>query len=96
MHTERVTYLTNAEQKAALEAFAKARGESVGSVLREAASRYMAEPDDDGGEAELDMLVTELEAAVPRWNAKLDKMFATIDRANATVDEALAKVEALK
>ncbi len=45
MQTARVTYLTNAAQKAALEAFAKARGESVGSVVREATSTYMAEAD---------------------------------------------------
>lgn len=96
MQTERVTYLTNAEQKAALEAFAKARGESVGNVLREAAARYMAEPDGDDENAAFDALVRELEEAVPRWNARLDRMFATIDRANATVDAALARVEATK
>ena len=39
MQTERVTYLTTAEQKAALEAFAKARGESVGNVVREATAK---------------------------------------------------------
>ena len=43
MQTERVTYLTSAEHKAALEAFAKARGESVGNVVREATTSYMAE-----------------------------------------------------
>ena len=45
MQTERITYLTNAEQKAALEAFAKARGESVGNVVREATAEYMATAD---------------------------------------------------
>lgn len=96
MHTKRVTYLTNAEQKAALEAFARARGESVGNVLREAAARYIAAPESDDDNAAFDALVKELEEAVPRWNAKLDRMFANIDRANATVDAALARVEATK
>jgi hypothetical protein len=96
MQTERVTYLTNAEQKAALEAFAKARGESVGSVLREAAARYIATPDSDDDNEAFEALVQELQEAVPRWNAKLDRMFATIDRTNATVDAALARVEATK
>lgn len=98
MHTERVTYLTNAEQKAALEAFAKARGESVGSVLREAAARYMAEPDDmsEAEEAALDMLAQELENAVPRWNAKMDSMEQSIAQARAAIREALARVEATK
>ncbi len=98
MHTERVTYLTNPEQKAALEAFAKARGESVGSVLREAASRYMAEPDDmtEAEEAALDMLARELEDAVPRWNAKMDSMEQSIAHARKAIRDALARVEATK
>jgi hypothetical protein len=99
MQTERVTYLTNAEQKAALEAFAKARGESVGSVLREAAARYMAEPEPEptaDEEAALEMLATELEAAIPRWNARFDSMEASINKARQAIDEALAAVEATK
>ncbi|MBX7480958.1 hypothetical protein [Qipengyuania qiaonensis] len=98
MQTERVTYLTNAEQKAALEAFAKARGESVGSVLREAAARYMAEPDDmsEAEEAALNMLSRELEEAVPRWNAKMDSIEASIAQARKAVREALERVEATK
>ena len=89
MHTERVTYLTNAEQKAALEAFAKARGESVGNVLREAAARYMAEPDPtptpDEEEA-LQLLAAQLQEAVPAMRASLERSIATIKRSNAEVD----------
>lgn len=89
MQTERVTYLTNAEQKAALEAFAKARGESVGSVLREAAARYMAEPDpaptSDEEEA-LKLLVAQLREAVPAMRASLERSIATIRKSNAEVD----------
>lgn len=96
MQTERVTYLSTAEHKAQLEAFAAARGESVGSVLREAASRYMSQPEDIAHEEEaaLELLADELEAAIPRWNAKFDSMEAALDHAHDAVRKALAEVEA--
>ncbi len=92
MHTERVTYLTNAEQKAALEAFAKGRGESVGSILREAAARYMSQPSEDtlAHEAELEALTTELEEAVPHMKASIDSMLADVAAARKAVAGALA------
>jgi hypothetical protein len=99
MQTERVTYLTSAEQKAQLEAFAKARGESVGNVLREAATRYIAQPADEdkaAEEAALALLLDELEAAIPKWNAKFDSMEASLDRAHMAIRKALAEVEATK
>jgi len=90
MHTERVTYLTNAEQKASLEAFARARGESVGSVLREATARYISQPPvSNGDDAALALLLDELEAAIPRWNAKFDSMEAALDHAHGEVRKAL-------
>ena len=70
--TERVTYLTSAERKSQLEAFAKARGESVGSVLRDAVSRYMAEPEPEptaDEEEALKLLLEELNVAVPKMRA---------------------------
>jgi hypothetical protein len=79
MQTERVTYLTSAEQKAALEAFAKARGESVGNVVREATARYIGQPN-EAEEAELAALVEEVNAAVPKMHASLERMIATLDR----------------
>lgn len=85
MQTERVTYLTDAEQKAALEAFAKSRGESVGSVLREAAARYIAQPSDEE-EAELAALVEQVNEAVPRINASLKEMSARIHKLRAESD----------
>lgn len=85
MHTERVTYLTNAEQKAALEAFAKARGESVGNVLREAAARYMAQPTEKE-EAELAALVEQVNEAIPKMNASLDRMQETLRRTHEEMD----------
>jgi hypothetical protein len=77
MQTERVTYLTSAEQKAALESFAKARGESVGNVLREAAMRYIAQPTASNEEEEaLKLLAKELNEAAPRIQASLDRTHA--------------------
>ena len=88
---QRVTYLTNAEQKAALEAFARARGESVGSVLREAAARYMAEPDrdelpTDEELAELSAIVQEVAKAVPEMRASLRRSIKCIEDSRIEID----------
>lgn len=83
--TERVTYLTNAEQKAALEAFAKARGESVGSVLREAVAEYMGQPSAEE-EAELIALTQQVNEAIPRMNAKLAAISESIQALRAEND----------
>jgi hypothetical protein len=97
MQTERVTFLTSRDHKAALDSFASRRGESVGNVVREATMRYIAEPPkDNGDEAALAMLLDELEAAIPKWNAKFDSMEASLDHAHAAVRQALADVEATK
>jgi hypothetical protein len=95
MQTERVTYLTSAEHKAQLEAFAKSRGESVGNVLREATMRYIAQPPESSASeaAAMDILLNELEDAIPKWNAKFDSMEANLDRAHNAVREALKQVE---
>jgi hypothetical protein len=98
MQTERVTFLTSRDHKAALDAFAFKRGESVGNVVREATAQFIAQPFDaaDADEAELTLLLEELEAAIPKWNAKFDSMEESLDHAHNAVREALAKVEALK
>jgi hypothetical protein len=44
MQTERVTFLTTPDHKAALDAFARENGMSVGHVVREATSRYIVDP----------------------------------------------------
>ncbi len=88
MQTERVTYLTSAEHKAALEAFAKARGESVGNVLREAASRYISEPViSDTEEEALKLLAKELNEAAPRIQASLDRTSKTLRDLHDEMDE---------
>lgn len=82
MQTERVTYLTTAEQKAALEAFAKANGKSVGNVVREATMSYMAEAP-LGDEEKMAILVTELNKALPAIEASFERMTAKLDETQA-------------
>lgn len=93
MQTERVTYLTTAEQKAALEAFAKARGESVGNVVREATARYIAQPHDTE-EAQLAVLVEQVNEAIPKMNAAMDEMQATLRNSHRDVDKLLRQMGA--
>ncbi len=71
MQTERVTFLTSPEHKAALDAFAKVSGMSVGHVLREAATRYVAEGEMDEDQR-LRLLTEELRDALPEMHAALD------------------------
>ena len=88
MHSERVTYLATADQKAALEKFARTRGESVGSVLREAVSEYMAQPTPQE-EAELAALVEQVNEAIPKMNASIDRMSETLRRSREKLDHFL-------
>jgi uncharacterized protein involved in tolerance to divalent cations len=89
MQTERVTFLATPDQKAALEAFAAANGKSVGHVVREATSRYIAEGD-VSEEEELALLVKELDQAVPAMIADIDRAIAAAEAANRHVDAYLA------
>jgi hypothetical protein len=87
MQTERVTYLTSADRKAQLEAFAKARGESVGNVVREATSRFISEPRDESEkEAELSALTDELEAALPEMREDFDAMLGSLRAMNDKIE----------
>lgn len=88
MHSERITYLATAEQKAALEAFAKARGESVGNVVREATARYITQPTDDE-EAELAAIVAEVARAVPEMQASLRRSAGMLEQARVDLDRKL-------
>lgn len=95
MQTERVTYLTSAEHKAQLEAFAKARGESVGNVLREAARQYIAQPRDPREEeAELAAMVVEVNKAIPKMEAALDEMSRKMRETHREVDRMLREMGA--
>jgi hypothetical protein len=98
MQTERVTFLTSRDHKAALDAFAASRGESVGSVVREATARYISQPPEakDSSEAALALLLDELEEAMPKWNAKFDSMESSLDHAHEEMLKALAAVESTR
>ena len=89
MQTERVTFLTTPDHKAALDAFAADNGKSVGHVVREATSRYLAEGEVDEEEA-LALLTHEVEEALPRMRADIAETIAAIERAGRAVDAALA------
>ena len=92
LQSERVTYLTSAEQKAALEAFAKARGESVGNVVREATRGYIAQPRDDSeAEAELAALTAELEQSLPQMREDCDGIVDSLREMNDRIEAYLAE-----
>lgn len=88
MQTERVTFLTTPDLKAALDAFAATNGQSVGHVLREASSQYIGRPT-PAEEAELAVLVEQAKTAIPRMRASLDHMIETMDRAHRKIDTVL-------
>lgn len=86
--SERVTFLTSVEQKAALDAFAAERGESVGNVVREATTRYIAEGDMNEDER-FELLIGELEDALPHMHAALDRAITDQQALRADIDAAL-------
>ena len=88
MQTERVTFLTTPDHKAALDAFARQSGMSVGHVVREATSQFMSQPS-ASEEAELAALVEEANRAIPKMAAALDHMIERLDESHAHVDRVL-------
>ena len=96
MQTERVTFLTTPDHKAALDAYAASNGRSVGHVVREASSQYIAQPPqsrDEDGEA-LELALPDLEAAVTDMQRTIAAMRTDIARTCATIDAILADEEA--
>ena len=92
MQTERVTFLTSREHKAALDAFAAKRGESVGNVVREATARYIAPSRADAAtERELERLVPEAEVAIREIGEDILAMRAMIAETNAAIEAVLKK-----
>ena len=87
MQTERVTFLTSRDHKAALDAYAARNGLSVGNVVREATTRYIAQGQDE--EAELAALVAEVNLAIPKMNASIDGMIETMRSTHEEVDRTL-------
>lgn len=90
MQTERVTFLTTPDQKAALDALATGLGRSVGHVLREASSQYIASPSSADEEQALAALLPEVDAAVEEMKRTIATMRADIERTCAVVDAVLA------
>ena len=88
MQTERVTFLTTPDHKAALDAFAKESGMSVGHVLREASTRYVADGDMDE-EERFRLLIDELDRALPAMHAALDRAIAGQQALRADIDAML-------
>ena len=72
MQTERVTFLTTPDHKAALDTFARASGMSVGHVVREATTRFVAEGDMNEDDR-FKLLIDELDDALPQMHAALDR-----------------------
>jgi len=85
MQTERVTFLTTPDHKAALDAFAASNGQSVGHVVREATSQYIGQPTPDE-EIELAALVQQVNEAIPKMNASIDGMIERLDATHIRVD----------
>ena len=88
MQTERVTFLTTPDHKAALDAFAASNGRSVGHVVREATTRYVAEGD-MGEEDRFRLLIHELDEALPAMHDALDRAIEGQQRLRADIDEKL-------
>ncbi len=91
MQTERVTFLTSREHKAALDAYATSNGLSVGHVVREATNQYIGQPTPDE-EAELAALVEQVNAALPKMNASIDSMIERLDATHQRVDTFLREM----
>ncbi len=90
MQTERVTFLTTPDHKAALDAFARESGMSVGHVVREATSRYVAEGELNE-EERFRLLVEELGDALPAMHDALDRAIAGQQRLRAEIDRKLGE-----
>lgn len=90
MQTERVTFLTTPDHKAALDAFAASNGMSVGHLVREATTSYLAQegPEEDEARA---LVIDEIERALPRMQEDLMTIRASIAEARAAIAEALGE-----
>ncbi len=88
MQTERVTFLTTPDHKAALDAFARESGMSVGHVVREATSSYIVQDALDEDEVRT-LIMEEVERALPKMQDDLDGIRASIAEARAAIAEAL-------
>jgi signal transduction protein with GAF and PtsI domain len=94
MQTERVTFLTSRDHKAALDSYARDTGMSVGHVVREATSTFISQPavgSDDDKEAELTALTAELEQAVPQMRDDFSAVVQSMREMNAMMEAYFAE-----
>ncbi len=89
MQTERVTFLTSPEHKAALDSYAASSGQSVGNVVREATSLFIGKESERAEEAELAALIVQLAKAVPEMRASLKRTTRMLDDTSREVDQML-------
>ena len=88
MQTDRVTFLTTPDHKAALDAFATANGMSVGHVVREATTRYVAEGE-LGEKERFELLIHVLGEALPAMHDALDRAIEGQQRLRNDIDQKL-------
>ena len=88
MQTERVTFLTTPDHKAALDAFASSNGMSVGHLVREATTRYVVEGDMSEDDR-FKLLIHELDEALPAMHAALDHAIEGQKSLRADIDAML-------
>lgn len=86
MQSERITFLTTTEAKAALVARAARRGMSTGEYIRLAVENL---PEETAEEEELALIVSELVAAVPEMKASLER---TTERLETAIRESDRKL----
>ena len=92
MQTERVTFLTSRDHKAALDAYATRTGQSVGNVVREATSSYIAQPSIKSDDEEVfNLALPFLEEALPRMQADLEAMRRDIASARLAIAQSLER-----
>ena len=91
MQSERVTFLTTPQVKAALTARAAARGVSVGEYIR----RKVEDEDEltPEQEAELGALVAQVNEAVPKMNASIDAIVSTLRETSKSIRHSLQMME---
>ncbi len=90
MQTERVTILMTPDKKAALAARAAAQHMSIGQYIRR-----RVEDDDDltpEQEAELALLVREVNAAIPKMAESLDQMIETVRSTREGIEATLRQL----
>ena len=90
MQTARVTVLMTPEKKAAIEADASRLGVSSGEYIRLAVDNYHT-PEE---EAELALLVGQVNAALPLMTASLDRSVDALEQAHRQVDDILRQMGA--